>query len=101
VKKWIYSRESGATSLDVTNITLDNYYHQMVGSIGIESQSVQREKTYTQAIQEEMKVTRDNISAVSLDEEMANLIKYQHAYMAAAKLITTAQQMMDEILQAV
>ncbi|NLD38854.1 MAG: flagellar hook-associated protein FlgK [Desulfatiglans sp.] len=101
VKKWIYSRGESPTSLDVTNITMDNYYHQMVGSIGIESQSVQREKAYTLAIQQEMQATRDNISAVSLDEEMTNLIKYQHAYMAAAKLITTAQQMLDEILKTV
>ncbi len=101
VKKWIYSRGESPTSLDVTNITLDNYFHQMVGSIGIESQSVQREKSYNEAIQEEMKATRDNISAVSLDEEMTNLIKFQHAYMAAAKLITTAQEMLDEILQTV
>jgi flagellar hook-associated protein 1 FlgK len=101
VKRWIYSRGESPTSLDVTNITLDNYYHQMVGSIGIESQSVQREKAYTLAIQQEMQATRDNISAVSLDEEMTNLIKYQHAYMAAAKLITTAQEMLDEILKTV
>jgi flagellar hook-associated protein 1 len=101
VKKWVYSRASTPTSLDVTNITLDDYFHQMVGSIGIQSQSVQREKAYTQTIQQEMQTTRDNISAVSLDEEMTNLIKYQHAYMAAAKLITTAQEMLDEILQAV
>jgi flagellar hook-associated protein 1 FlgK len=73
----------------------------MVGSIGIESQSIQREKSYNGGNTEEMKETRDNISAVSLDEEMTNLIKFQHAYMAAAKLITTAQEMLDEILQTV
>jgi flagellar hook-associated protein 1 len=101
VKKWVYSRGESPTSLDVTNITLDNYFHQMVGSIGIESQSIQREKSYNEAIHEEMKATRDNISAVSLDEEMTNLIKFQHAYMAAAKLITTAQEMLDEILKTV
>jgi flagellar hook-associated protein 1 len=101
VKKWIYSRGESPVTLDVTNTTLDDYFHQMVGAIGIESQSVQREKAYTQTIQEQMQTTRDNISAVSLDEEMANLIKYQNAYMAAAKLITTAQEMFDEILKAV
>jgi flagellar hook-associated protein 1 len=101
VKKWIYSRGETPTSVDVTNTTLDDYFHQMVGSIGTESQSVQRQKAYTQTIQEEMQTTRDNISAVSLDEEMANLIKYQNAYTAAAKLITTAQDMLDEILKVV
>lgn len=101
VKQWTYSRTDGATSLDVTNVSIGDYMHQMIGSIGIESQSIQREKAYTETIQDQMSATRDNISAVSLDEEMANMIKYQHAYMAAAKLITTAQEMLDEILSAV
>ena len=101
IKEWTYSRENGASSLDISNTSIEDYLHQMIGSIGIESQSVQRETSYAQAIQEQMSTTRDNISAVSLDEEMANLIKYQHAYTAAAKLITTAQEMLDAIIQAV
>ena len=35
---------------------------------------------------------------MNLDEEMANLIKYQHSYTAAAKLITTADQMLQTLL---
>ena len=101
VKQWAYSRTDGATSLDVTNASLDDNLHQMIGSIGIESQSIQREKDYADTIQQQMSTTRDNISAVSLDEEMADMIKYQHAYMAAAKLITTAQEMLQEIIDAV
>ncbi len=101
VKQWDYSRTDGTTSLDVTNATLDDNLHQMFGSVGIESQSIQREKTYADTIQQQMSTTRDNISAVSLDEEMADMIKYQHAYMAAAKLITTAQEMLQEIIDAV
>ena len=43
--------------------------------------------------------TRDNISSVSIDEEMTNLIKYQHAYAAAAKLIATADEMLRTLLE--
>ncbi len=101
VKEWTYSREDGASSMDISSSSVGDYLHQMIGKIGIESQSVQREASYAQAMQDQMSTTRDNISAVSLDEEMANLIKYQHAYTAAAKLITTAQEMLDAIIQAV
>ena len=39
-----------------------------------------------------------SVSGVSLDEELTNLIKYQHSYTAAAKLITTADQMLQTLL---
>ena len=39
-----------------------------------------------------------SVTGVNLDEEMANLIKYQHSYTAAAKLITTADQMLQTLL---
>jgi len=41
---------------------------------------------------------RDSISGVSLDEEMANLIQYQHAYAASARMITTVNQMMQDLV---
>ena len=41
---------------------------------------------------------RESISGVSLDEETVNLIKYQNAYQAAAKLINTADEMMETVL---
>jgi len=39
-----------------------------------------------------------SVSKVSIDEEMTNLIKYQTSYGAAAKVITTIDQMMDTLL---
>jgi flagellar hook-associated protein 1 FlgK len=44
---------------------------------------------------------RESVSGVSLDEEMINLIKFQNAYTAAAKMITTADEMMQTVLQMV
>ena len=41
---------------------------------------------------------RESISGVSLDEEMINLIKYQNAYTAAAKLISIADELMESVL---
>jgi flagellar hook-associated protein 1 FlgK len=44
---------------------------------------------------------RESISGVSLDEEMINLIKFQNAYAAAAKLVVTADELMQTVLQMV
>jgi flagellar hook-associated protein 1 len=41
---------------------------------------------------------RESISGVSLDEEMLNLIKFQHAFDAAAKLVTTVDQMIQTVM---
>jgi flagellar hook-associated protein FlgK len=41
---------------------------------------------------------RDRISGVSLDEEAADLIRYQQAYQAAAKIIQTSQDLFDAVL---
>ena len=98
VKQWSYE-EGGASSADISNSTLDEYLHMLVSSIGIKSQSLQRTKEYKETIQTELTTARDNISAVSLDEEMTNLIKFQQAYTAAAKLITTADEMLDTLLE--
>jgi flagellar hook-associated protein 1 len=81
------------------NDTLDNYLASLEGSIGIKSQSITRTREYNDVILSKLKETRNNISAVSLDEEMTDLIKFQHAYAAAAKLISTADEMYQTLLE--
>ncbi|MGI6605555.1 MAG: flagellar basal body rod C-terminal domain-containing protein [Peptococcia bacterium] len=52
-------------------------------------------KTY---IIEQLNNRRDAISGVSLDEEMTNMIRYQHAYTAAARVINVMDEMMDVLV---
>ena len=44
---------------------------------------------------------RDAVSGVNLDEEAANMLKYQQAYQAAAQIIAAANQMFDTLINAV
>ncbi len=78
--------------------TFQGYYTYLVGSIGIKSASVRREKEYAEVIVNQLTEKRNNLSAVSLDEEMTNLIRYRHAYAAAAKLISTGDEMLQTLL---
>ena len=78
--------------------TLGNYLAGMEGSIGIDSQSVSRSNSYNETMVNNLKQQRDNVSAVSIDEEMTDVIKYQQAYAAAAKLISIADQMYQTLL---
>jgi len=71
----------------------------LVGSIGITSASVSRDRSFGEMMVNELSTIRDSISAVSLDEEMTNLIKFQHAYAAAAKLIGVSDEMLNTLLE--
>jgi flagellar hook-associated protein 1 len=97
VKSWTYERGEAATS-NTTTGTIDSYLYSFVGSIGIDSQSITRAKEFNASIMTTLNATRDGISAVSIDEEMTNLIKFQHAYSAAAKLISVADEMLKTLL---
>ncbi len=81
--------------------TLDGYYNALVGDIGLKGRTVERDHEYNTLVTGQMKEMRDATSGVSLDEEMADLIKFQQAYSAAAKLITSSDEMMRTLLDAV
>jgi flagellar hook-associated protein 1 len=81
-----------------SNGSLENYLFSLVASVGIKSESIIRSREYNEVVVNKLTETRNNLSAVSIDEEMTNLIKFQHAYSAAAKLISTADEMMQTIL---
>ncbi len=95
-----YSIERGEPqTVQTVQETIDTYLHAFSGSVGILSQSVQRSKEFNEVMVNNLAQTRDNISAVSLDEEMTNLMKYQQAYAAAAKLIATTDEMFVTLLE--
>ncbi|MEE9496418.1 MAG: flagellar hook-associated protein FlgK [Desulfobacterales bacterium] len=79
--------------------TFNDYYSSLVRDVG--NEVLKSDSYYT--IQSEMVAQLDNyresISGVSLDEEMINLIKFQNAYAAAAKLVSTADELMQTVLQ--
>jgi flagellar hook-associated protein 1 FlgK len=97
ISQWTCDRVNGNTQ-GSTISTINNYYNSLVGSIGIDSASASRDKSFAETMVNEISNMRDSISGVSLDEELTNLIKYQHAYGAAAKLISTSDEMLTTLL---
>ena len=97
IPQWTCDRMNGNTQSTIT-ATFEHYYHGLVGAMGIISSSISRSREFNEVMVNELSQIRDSISAVSLDEEMTNLMEFQHAYEAAAKLITVADEMLDELL---
>jgi flagellar hook-associated protein 1 FlgK len=98
ISQWICDRINGNTEGNITS-TIENYYQSMVGAIGITSASISRDRSFSEMMVNELGTIRDSISAVSIDEEMTNLIKFQHAYTAAAKLIGVSDEMLTTLLE--
>ena len=105
-------RGDNTNSLKVTNIqhdeyitytggarnTLDGFYNTLVGQVANTSRTISHSYDSTVLVNKQVKEMRDSVSGVSLDEEMANLVKYQHAYTAAARLITMSDEMLQTLL---
>ncbi len=73
-------------------------YQSLVGELGAESQTAINTSANHEAALMATESRRQSVTGVSLDEEMANLIKYQHSYSAAARMISTTDQMLDTII---
>ncbi|MDY6844252.1 MAG: flagellar hook-associated protein FlgK [Thermodesulfobacteriota bacterium] len=81
--------------------TFDGYYDSIVSDVGIKVQSASTSWEYQNNVIKTLNDRLTSVSGVSLDEEMVNLIKYQNAYDAAARLISVIDEMMETIVHAV
>lgn len=81
-----------------SNQTMSQYYASLVTTVGADTRLAKTNSEYHGTLTSDLDTQVSSASGVNLDEEMANLIKYQHSYTAAAKLITTADQMLQTLL---
>ncbi|WP_426349121.1 flagellar hook-associated protein FlgK [Alloiococcus sp. CFN-8] len=83
---------------NINGMTLNSYYQDTIDRLGIQSQQAQRIVNNENALLDSLTALRNSISGVSLDEEMANLVQYQHAYQANAKVLATITELLDVII---
>lgn len=73
-------------------------YAQLVSDIGTKTKTALVDGKAQTTVLEQALAARDAVSGVNLDEEAANLIKYQQAYQAAARMMNTASVLFDTLL---
>lgn len=84
--------------IDNLGATIGSFYQSIIGDMGVAtSQTIDLGKNAS-VLMENADQRRMSVSAVSLDEEMTMMIQYQHAYNAAARNITTVDEMLDKII---
>ncbi|WP_182101612.1 flagellar hook-associated protein FlgK [Niallia taxi] len=76
----------------------DDNFRSVIGDLGVKAQEINRRVVNQESIMNSVANRRDSIVGVSVDEEMANLIKFQHAYTATARVMTAVDEMLDTII---
>ncbi len=89
------------STMNGNSSTFGDYYNSLVSKVGGDLQSAESYFYHQSDMVVQLENRRESISGVSLDEEMVNLIKFQTAYDAAAKLITTADELLQTVLNMV
>lgn len=78
--------------------TLNQQYAHTVAALGQELYSVNSSLTDQNLVSQMLRRQRDSVSGVSLDEEMTDLMKFQKAYEASARLITTVDELLETVV---
>ncbi|MBS7260098.1 MAG: flagellar hook-associated protein FlgK [Treponema sp.] len=78
--------------------TLDDFFADSVTNVGLKGEQAEMNHLSQASIMDDLRSTRDSISGVNVDEELAEILKFQHGYAAAAKFITVWDNLVDTII---
>jgi flagellar hook-associated protein 1 FlgK len=93
---------NGENALAAANLrgsaAIDGAYQQLVTSIGSDSREAQRSAANAAVLADALENRRDAVIGVSLDEEMANLVRFQRGYQAAARALSAMDEMLETLV---
>ncbi len=87
--------------LDNGQSNFQQAFSRIIGRVGVSTQSAQINRDAAESLLFQAKERRESLSGVNLDEEAANLLKFQQAYEASAQVINVARTLFQTVLEAV
>ncbi|WP_010292439.1 flagellar hook-associated protein FlgK [Clostridium senegalense] len=78
--------------------SVEGYYKGIINTLGIEAQAAKRDVANKQILLGSFIEKRESTSGVSIDEETINLVQFNHAYQANAKMISTVDELLDVVI---
>ena len=78
--------------------TFDDYFADSVTNVGLKGEQAETNLLSQNAIMDDLRNLRDSISGVNIDEELSEIMKFQHGYNAAAKFITVWDSLLDTVI---
>jgi|Deesub1362A_J573_1020465.scaffolds.fasta_scaffold00087_103 flagellar hook-associated protein 1 FlgK len=85
----------------ISNTTFEGYYSSLVASVGVKSRAASDSLRFEELLLSDIQQRRDAVSSVSLDEEAVNLIRFQRAFEAGARMITVTDELLQTVLNMV
>ena len=79
----------------------DTKYRKMIVAMGVESATAMSNLGTQSVVTSQVDSYRDSVAGVSIDEEMTNMLQFQHAYSAAGQLVSTINSMLDDLMNMV
>ncbi|PLT48426.1 flagellar hook-associated protein FlgK [Paenibacillus sp. FSL W8-1187] len=93
-----FTMDLTSTGGAVSSATIGSYYNAIVGQVGVQSQEAKRQYANATAMVDQANSSRQSVSGVSTDEEMSDMIKFQNAYNAAARFMTTMDELLEKLI---
>jgi flagellar hook-associated protein 1 FlgK len=90
--------DSTVITVGTDTLKVADAFRRLISDIGLEAEQAATQARFNQDQVDQFQAMRDGVSGVSLDEELTNLIKYQRAYQAAARLVGVADEMYQTLL---
>ena len=87
-----------ANSAEQKSSLLGNVVADLVTDVGVQIATWKNTKKADEVVLSNLKEQREQLSGVNLDEEAANLLKYQQLYSASTKILQTGNQMFNTLL---
>lgn len=76
----------------------EEFYNALIGKLGVDSRAAKDKLESHELIMTNLEGMRQSTMGVNLDEEMSNMVKFQHAYNASAKILQVMNEMLDQII---
>jgi flagellar hook-associated protein 1 FlgK len=87
--------------LSLSNTGTDATYRKMIVALGVQASTASDRLASQSVISTQVDASREAVSGVNLDEELTNMLQYQHAYAAAGKLVTVINDTLDTLINMV
>lgn len=95
----LFDQDFNLASPDNELFTVGEAYRALIGELGVRSREARTELERSEAVIRHLDRRQQETAGVSLDEEMTNLLLFQHGYNAAARVVTAIDEMLDTVIR--